>query len=43
LQQDAVRRVLAGDVSLESAESVITSMSDFRLSLKQSGYRGLHE
>lgn len=43
LQQDAVRRVLAGQVSLEAAESVITSLSDFRLALKQSGYRGGHE
>jgi len=42
LQQDAVRRVLAGQVSLEAAESVITSLSDFRLALKRSRYRGGH-
>ena len=43
LQQDAVRRVLANEVSQEAAESVVTSLSDFRLSLKQSGYRSPHE
>ena len=43
LQQDALGKVMSGEVSVEAAEGVMTSLNDFRLALKQAGYGGDHE
>ncbi len=43
LQQDALSKVMSGELSVESAEGVMTSLNDFRLALKQAGYGGDHE
>ena len=38
-QQDAVRNVMAGAITLEEAEKVVTRVSDLHVALKRAGYR----
>ena len=38
-QQDAVRNVMAGLITLEEAEKVVTRVSDLHVALKRAGYR----
>gem|GEM_PF-6322941 len=38
LEQDAVRLVLSGDISLHSAESVVVNVADLHLVLRRAGF-----
>jgi twitching motility protein PilT len=39
-EQDAVRLVMAGRITVDEAEKVVSSASDLKVALRRSGYRG---
>ena len=39
LEQDAVRLVMAGRITVDEAEKVVSSAADLKVALRRSGYR----